>query len=46
MKKEDLLREINICYEYKQQLKNIIQHYKEMIILGNGGSISIASHIT
>ena len=46
MKKEDLLREINICYEYKQQLKNIIQNYKEIIILGNGGSSSIASHIT
>ena len=46
MKKQILLREINSCYEYKQNLKDVLSLHKNVIILGNGGSSSIASHIT
>jgi D-sedoheptulose 7-phosphate isomerase len=46
MKKEILLREIEICYSLKEQLKKTIDNFQEVIILGNGGSSSIASHIS
>ena len=46
MKKEILLREIKACYSWKEQLKKTIDNFQEVIILGNGGSSSIASHIS
>ena len=46
MKKQILLREIEKCYEYKDELKNVLSSYRNVIILGNGGSSSIASHIS
>ena len=36
----------NISSEKVEQLRHLIYEYKQIIILGNGGSSSIASHIT
>ena len=46
MKKEHLLIEIEKCYSFKQELSTIIENFNKIIILGNGGSSSIASHIS
>ena len=46
MKKDELQREIENCYSYKEEMKKVISDYNNIIILGNGGSSSIASHIT
>jgi D-sedoheptulose 7-phosphate isomerase len=46
MKEETLLKEIQKCYFYKDKYKNLLEQYENVIILGNGGSSSIASHIT
>lgn len=46
MRKDELQREIENCYSYKEEMKKVISDYNNIIILGNGGSSSIASHIT
>jgi len=46
MNKNTILEEIERCYQVKQELESIISQYQEIIILGNGGSSSIASHIS
>ena len=46
MKKDELQIEIENCYSYKEEMKKVISDYNNIIILGNGGSSSIASHIT
>ena len=46
MNKERLLLETEKCFEYKENLQKIIDSFEEIIILGNGGSSSIASHIS
>ena len=46
MKQEVVQEEIKKCYLFKDNLKKIINNYDKIIILGNGGSSSIASHIT
>ncbi len=46
MKKQDLQKEIEKCYLHKYHYKKLLLDYKNIIILGNGGSSSIASHIT
>jgi len=45
MKKEILLNEVEKCYMYYDQLKEEIDKHENIIILGNGGSSSISSHI-
>jgi D-sedoheptulose 7-phosphate isomerase len=46
MNKIILLNEIEKAYEFKEELGSLIDSYDSIIILGNGGSSSIASHIT
>lgn len=46
MNQEVLQNEIKKCYWAKNDLSKIIEKYDKIIILGNGGSSSIASHIT
>lgn len=46
MNKKDILRETEKCYDYYEDFKKIINSHKNIIILGNGGSSSIASHIS
>jgi D-sedoheptulose 7-phosphate isomerase len=46
MNKEILLRETEKCYEQYEKFKEIISKYNNIIILGNGGSSAIASHIS
>jgi D-sedoheptulose 7-phosphate isomerase len=46
MNKQDILKYIESCYDYHEELKKIIDSHKNIIILGNGGSSSIASHIS
>ncbi len=46
MKKNELQREIEKCYSYKDEFKDLLSDFTDVIILGNGGSSSIASHIT
>lgn len=48
MNKEELLEGIDIAYQSTGHLKDIITSpiYKKIIIIGNGGSNSIASHIS
>tara|TARA_B100001094_G_C17866673_1_gene640068 strand:- start:46 stop:534 length:489 start_codon:yes stop_codon:yes gene_type:complete len=41
-----LKKEIDIIKEIKHDLENIIADYHKIIIIGNGGSNSIASHIS
>lgn len=45
MNKKIILSEINKCYDFYDKLNEIIQKHDKIIILGNGGSSSIASHI-
>jgi len=46
MKKEILLRETEKCYNQFNEFQDIISRYSNIIILGNGGSSAIASHIS
>jgi len=48
MNKQELQEGIDIAYECASSLKDIITSpkYKQIIIIGNGGSNSIASHIS
>tara|TARA_A100001015_G_C14650394_1_gene578985 strand:- start:62 stop:409 length:348 start_codon:yes stop_codon:yes gene_type:complete len=46
MNKKTILSEINKCYDYYDQLTEVVKNHNKIIILGNGGSSSIASHIS
>jgi D-sedoheptulose 7-phosphate isomerase len=46
MNKDKLLQEINKAYFFTETLKKMVDSHESIIILGNGGSSSIASHIT
>jgi|688.fasta_scaffold26769_10 D-sedoheptulose 7-phosphate isomerase len=46
MNKNELIREIESCYSQVPALKEILNSSKSCIILGNGGSSAIASHIS
>ena len=46
MKYEELQLEIKKCFVFKKKLEDAINNFNEIIILGNGGSSSIASHIS
>ncbi len=46
MNKDTLLKETARCYDYFNSLKKSIDSHSNIIILGNGGSSSIASHIS
>lgn len=46
MNKEIILKETEKCYDYFDLLNNCISNYQNIIILGNGGSSAIASHIS
>tara|TARA_R110000796_G_scaffold933_1_gene3598 strand:+ start:2889 stop:3386 length:498 start_codon:yes stop_codon:yes gene_type:complete len=46
MNKGILLSEIEKCYLHKEDLTKTLSNFNKIIILGNGGSSSIASHIT
>lgn len=46
MKKEIILNETDKCYSYLEDLKQQINAAETVIILGNGGSSAIASHIS
>lgn len=46
MKKEILLRETEKCYTLFDELQAAVDCHKNIIILGNGGSSAIASHIS
>ena len=45
MKLNELIKEIGKIKSYKSYLEKIINEYYNIIIIGNGGSNSIASHI-
>lgn len=46
MKKNELEEGINKAFDEKNSLKQFIDSYKRIILLGNGGSNAIASHIS
>jgi D-sedoheptulose 7-phosphate isomerase len=46
MIKNNLHNEIDKCYNYQDELYDLISKHENIIILGNGGSNSIASHIS
>lgn len=46
MKKEELIKETEKCYGFYDQLESALKDHKNVIILGNGGSSAIASHIS
>jgi D-sedoheptulose 7-phosphate isomerase len=46
MNLDKLKKEIDIIDGIKHDLKNLIEDYDKIIIIGNGGSNSIASHIS
>ena len=45
MIKEVLIREIENAYSQKQLLEAAVEQHQKIIILGNGGSQAVASHI-
>ena len=45
MDKNELLKGIEKAYEEKDKLREIIDQYKEIILIGNGASCAIASHM-
>ena len=46
MNKEKFLSEATKVFNYTEELLKLIQHSQQIIILGNGGSNAIASHIS
>ena len=46
MKLNELKNEIERIKNYKPYLENIVSKHKNIIIIGNGGSNSVASHIS
>ena len=46
MKLNELKNEIERIKHYKPYLENIVNDYQNIIIIGNGGSNSVASHIS
>jgi|TARA_Y100001938_G_C8050372_1_gene411350 D-sedoheptulose 7-phosphate isomerase len=46
MKLNELKNEIERIKRYKQYLEVIVSNYQNIIIIGNGGSNSVASHIS
>jgi len=46
MNEQTIINEVNKCFEYKNELQNLIDKHNNIIILGNGGSSAIASHIS
>jgi D-sedoheptulose 7-phosphate isomerase len=46
MNKQTLLRETEKCFNYFEELEKIVKEHQNIIILGNGGSSAIASHIS
>lgn len=46
MKKNELIEQINRVWIHSKSLKRLVDKYEEIIILGNGGSNSVASHIS
>jgi D-sedoheptulose 7-phosphate isomerase len=46
MDKNKLIEEIEKVYEHTGALKQLVANYKQIIILGNGGSSAVASHIS
>lgn len=46
MNKNIILNEISKCYSFHNDLNELINKHNNVIILGNGGSSSIASHIS
>jgi D-sedoheptulose 7-phosphate isomerase len=46
MNKEIILNETEKCFEFKNELQALIDKHSDIIILGNGGSSAIASHIS
>lgn len=46
MNKEHLIEEINKAFDYKEVLKEAVKNHHKIIILGNGGSNAVASHIS
>lgn len=45
MNKEKLLKQIEHVYQYRYLLRDLVDSHQKIIILGNGGSNSVASHI-
>lgn len=45
MKKEELLEGITSVYKFRDDLRTLVDQHTKIIILGNGGSNSVASHI-
>lgn len=46
MNKDIILNEVSKCYGYLDNLTRLVKEHQNIIILGNGGSSSIASHIS
>ena len=45
MDKQELIKEIENVYQYRDEFANLISKYEKIIILGNGGSNAISAHI-
>lgn len=45
MNREELIREANKAFAHKETLQQLVSQYQKIVILGNGGSNSVASHI-
>jgi len=45
MDKDELIKEINRAYEVTDKLKNLVDSHEEIILIGNGASCAIASHM-
>lgn len=46
MNKEILIKEIELAYQKSELLKEQVNNHERIIILGNGGSQAVASHIS
>ena len=46
MDKQKLIEEIEKVYDHTEALKQLVSKYEQVIILGNGGSSAVASHIS
>jgi len=45
MNKDELIREIDKVYQHSDKLKDLIDDHEEIILIGNGASCAIASHM-
>jgi len=45
-KEQQIITQVHQSYQHKEELRDLIDKHTDIVILGNGGSSSIASHIS